>query len=960
MKNIYTFLFLSLFTITFANAQQTAVIMDWQKCIGGTADDEAKCIKETNDGGFIIAGSTTSNDGDISGNHGGSDFLIVKTNSEGTIEWQKCYGGTLDDNANSILQTDDGGYIIAGTTKSNDGDVSGNNGGSDYWIVKINIDGTIEWQKCFGSSSNETANTIQTTFDGGYIISGTFILKIDNFSNKIWQTNYNLFSIQQTIDSGFIALNNTTLFKLNSLGLLEWQNDFGSIYDDEISNVIETNEENFVFIKNTYDNTWFDPIDMGKTINIIDKTGKFIFSKEISADNYFYYFLKYIVKQKDGGYIIAGDDYERAIIVKTDSLFNKKWSRSYGTNSWDNYNFLNSIICSKEGHIIFTKRTEANDGDVSGNHGGADAWIVKLREIIPNEIKGTIFSDANSNCTKDSLEIPLKNVIIKTEPGNFYTNSNELGEYTLLTDTGFYKIKQIVPQNIAPLFSGLNCPSSDFYSVNFPKSGIDTCCFNFANQVNECYVLSVNVSSNRRRRCFNNNTSIEYCNNGLALANNVEVFVEFPEYLNLVKANKMFTNIGKNIYRFDIGTLQAGECGSINITDSVSCENGIMGITQCTKAWILPLNDCLHNLQDTSTVWDKSIITVNGNCLNDSIANFVIKNTAETMQNTSECRIFVDGILAKTETFQLLANDSLVLPIIAKGNTIFVEVDQTQGNPFSKLSSDFVEACGLNSEGKFSTSYVIQQLKSSEDISISESCLEILDKQVSPSGITANHFVKPETKFDFVIRFQNTGNDTAYKVIVIDTLSADLDISTLEFGASSHKYSTKVSGQNHPILEFTFNNINLTDSTTNEAESHGFIQFSIAAKKDLAMKTVISNFADIYFDYNLPIRTNTAWVTISDTTLTGASVIILDVQKIAIENTKFEIYPNPAKDEVFIEIVAKGISQKAKGFMIYSIDGKEVKKGKLENTKTRISTKDLENGIYFIEIGKEVRKFVKK
>ncbi len=144
----------------------------WQKCFGGTDDDVAFSIQQTSDGGFIVAGYTSSNDGDVSGNHGGGDYWVVKLDSSGTIQWQKCLGGTDNDEAKSIQQTSDGGYIVAGETWSNDGDVSGNHGNSDYWVVKLNSSGDIEWQKCLGGTVKDIAKTIQQTSDGGFIVAG--------------------------------------------------------------------------------------------------------------------------------------------------------------------------------------------------------------------------------------------------------------------------------------------------------------------------------------------------------------------------------------------------------------------------------------------------------------------------------------------------------------------------------------------------------------------------------------------------------------------------------------------------------------------------------------------------------------------------------------------------------------------------------------------------------------------
>jgi type IX secretion system substrate protein len=146
--------------------------LEWQKCLGGTNDDRAYSIRQTKDGGYIVAGNTASFDGDVSGFHGYVDSWIVKLDSSGNIDWEKSLGGTNFDDAKSITQTIEGGYIVAGFTKSEDGDVSENKGYFDYWIVKLDILGNITWEKSLGGGDVDYAQSISQTFDGGYIIAG--------------------------------------------------------------------------------------------------------------------------------------------------------------------------------------------------------------------------------------------------------------------------------------------------------------------------------------------------------------------------------------------------------------------------------------------------------------------------------------------------------------------------------------------------------------------------------------------------------------------------------------------------------------------------------------------------------------------------------------------------------------------------------------------------------------------
>jgi hypothetical protein len=147
--------------------------IEWQEALGGSGFDYSNSIQQTSDGGYIVAGTSDSNDGDVSLNNGYEDYLVVKLTSIGNIEWQKSLGGSGRDYANSIQQTSGGGYIVAGSSVSNDGDVSGNHGfATDYWVVKLTSLGAIDWQKALGGINNDYSYSIQQTSDGGYIVAG--------------------------------------------------------------------------------------------------------------------------------------------------------------------------------------------------------------------------------------------------------------------------------------------------------------------------------------------------------------------------------------------------------------------------------------------------------------------------------------------------------------------------------------------------------------------------------------------------------------------------------------------------------------------------------------------------------------------------------------------------------------------------------------------------------------------
>ena len=159
-----------------------------------------------NDGGFIIAGGSDSEDTDISANKGTYDFWVVRVNADGDLVWEKSFGGTETDEARAMVKANDGNIVIVGETRSNDLDVSSNNGAADFWLIKISTGGNLIWQKTIGGSGFDVARDINTTQDNGFIISGSsrssdgdvsenkgqndaWAVKVDNNGNLIWEAS---------------------------------------------------------------------------------------------------------------------------------------------------------------------------------------------------------------------------------------------------------------------------------------------------------------------------------------------------------------------------------------------------------------------------------------------------------------------------------------------------------------------------------------------------------------------------------------------------------------------------------------------------------------------------------------------------------------------------------------------------------------------------------------------------
>lgn len=433
-----------------ANAQAVPTIQ-WQKSLGGSASDIAQAIQQTTDGGYIVAGFSCSNDGNVSGHHGDSlngDCWVVKLTSSGIIEWQKSLGGSGQEWASSIQQTSDGGYIVAGNTRSNDGDVTGLHGAyADYWIVKLSSSGAIEWQKTLGGSFPDYANCIRQTRDGGYIVAGRsssndgdviglprpfpganfdyWIVKLSSSGAVEWQQTLGssggeeAFSIQQTNDGGYIVAGSTQcdstridcgyvtgqhgsfdcwIVKLTSLGAIVWQRTFGGSMSDFAYCIQQTNDGGYIFGGSTESNdgdvtNYHGNLDCW--IVKLDSVGRIRWQKTLGGSGSDE--VRSVQQTSDSGFIVAGSTTSNDgdvsgnhgisqdfWIVKLDSVGGIAWQKTLGGSSVDQ---AFSIQQTSDTGFIVAGESYSNDGDVSGNHisgtSYGDCWIVKLGRGIP-------------------------------------------------------------------------------------------------------------------------------------------------------------------------------------------------------------------------------------------------------------------------------------------------------------------------------------------------------------------------------------------------------------------------------------------------------------------------------------------------------------------------------------------------------------------------------------------------
>ncbi len=270
----------------------------WIRDYGGSSNEVANSIEQTSDSGYIVAGFTYSSDSDVTSVHGSADYWVVKLNAGGHIEWQKTYGGSNYDNATSIVPTSDGGYIVAGSAQSKDGDVTGTHWGTsddDVWVVKLDATGSIVWQKSYGGSGADVANSIRQTSDGGYIVAGN--TGSPNDGNVTGRKG---------------GLSDYWILKLDASGNLSWQKCLGGSKEDDAYSIRQISDGNYVIggtvisdSSNNGDITGYHGIT-GSDYWVVkmDTTGTIIWEKTLGGTGT--EDMRSVTETTDGGFIVAG------------------------------------------------------------------------------------------------------------------------------------------------------------------------------------------------------------------------------------------------------------------------------------------------------------------------------------------------------------------------------------------------------------------------------------------------------------------------------------------------------------------------------------------------------------------------------------------------------------------------------------------------------------------------------
>ena len=802
MRRTALFLFTTLHFLT-ANAQtKLPPLLEWQKSLGGSRSDKAYTIINTIDDGFLIVGESFSNDGQVTGHHGStdsSDAWVVKLDADGNLLWQRSYGGNRNDRLVDALALPGGDFMVVGRSESDNGDVSGlHKSGTgaynaDLWIMRISSTGDIRWSRLYGGTQTDEAVVIEKHPAGGFIIGGNtssndFDVTVNNGASDIWllridvngviqwqrtygNTSPNFCTALTPVSGGRFAISGYTTppaslppgcqviyaeysalsIMVQTTGFIIWQN-IPAIpcgnpgRSDFYAKLLEMPSGMLTAIGNMY-NTSLQSF-AGLTLTNIDPSTGSIRDQSYDQFNYVTYAREPGPRRNlllpdssilhCGSMILYNESNVNGVVIRFNTsdlrADNFYYRKSIGGN---NNESLNSIAMINELSYVTAGFSNSNNGDVSGNNGDYDCWIVKLSSH--NAITGNVFIDKNQNGSKDPGESAAGGFMIETSRNgqtlSGITDSN--GVFRNMVDTGTYSttvlLQQpyytITPINRSSSFSAFNQQDS-FHFALAPLAGKKD--------------LRVALqSTSPLRPGFDAHYRIDYANQGTEHIPDAVIRFIKPTHTDFISATPAATTVTADTIIWNIGSIQMPGKGTITFTLKADPPPGV-------------------------NIGDK------------------------------------------------LAFITTILPVLD---------DETPADNRDTVYQTVTGAYDPN------------------------------DKVEKYDGMVYMEHLDAFDNFRYTIRFQNTGNDTAFTVVVRDTLSGKLQGNTFEMIGASHPYTLVITDNQY--ITWTFRQILLVDSNTNEPLSHGMITYRIQPAQPLQLNDTVSNRASIYFDFNPPVQTNT-------------------------------------------------------------------------------------------------------
>jgi uncharacterized repeat protein (TIGR01451 family) len=571
-----------------------------------------------------------------------------------------------------------------------------------------------------------------------------------------------------------------------------------------------------------------------------------------------------------------------------------------------------------------------------GNHNGIDLYRTRKPTTEGAYLDGHIRRDADDDCSTADAQAPIRNWIVRADGANdSWAVADSNGYYRMFVDTGAYSVQVKTFNDLwwdvcngaqsVTLSSNLQTETSDFEVISTAP----------------CPLMTVDINVPVLRRCFENNVYINYCNQGGETADSAHIDITLDPFVDFVSAELPAENLGNNVYRFQLGTVASTECGGFKLVVNVQCNTTVLGQTHCFNAHAFPDTLCT-----AVPNWSGAQIEARANC-QDTVIQFKLKNVGTAVSQQLDYIIIIDDVVLMQGTKTYNPGEELILTQPANGQTWRIESQQEPGQPFATdnhIALAFKEGCGGYNSLGYINKFPVDEFTPAWDRECVENrgSYDPNDKQGFPTGVGDTKQIGPNQELKYLIRFQNTGSDTAFTVVVRDTLSPWLNPASIRSVSGSHPFTWNLSGAG--TLTFTFNHIMLPDSNTNKDGSQGFISFTISQQNDVPLGAEIFNQAAIFFDFNFPVITNRTLHTVGIPLLSGTHTVSKPAEKSALL-----LAPLPATEYTILRRSDGQAFQNAR-LVLMDARGQQLSEQRINGEAYRLERRALAAGVYFFRV----------
>jgi uncharacterized repeat protein (TIGR01451 family) len=782
--------------------------IQWLRTFGGSGFDAGNTqLTAVSDTSFIMATDGYSNDGDMEGAAPETNIHAVKYLTNGTMVWKKEIGGNQDEYTNSMVNSGNGTVIVAGHSNSTDGQFSDNHGETDVLLTKLDNQGNIVWLKTFGGSGADSYPHIRKIRDNQYIILASTRSNNGNVVNPY--SNFQDY--------------HPWLFAIDGNGNILWQkvlpDSLGSVDDIQV-----TADGKFILagstqIQDPVTMMHYSPIRIYKT----DSTGSIQYIVRDYLDKDFSRSIYSFVINPDSSITFAGNAFpqihdqscagshgdQEVWVGKISKTGNFLWSKFFGGDGTDGGL---SIIPVSGGYLLLGDG-DSNNGNATGLHENGDetdGWIIKINENAELQWQKMIGGDEDDYFLS-ALEMPNHELIIAGNTSS-YNNGDIHGS------------KGDVDAIVLKIGAVNYITGSVFLDANG----------NHTKDNDEAYFTEGIVKSIK-----GDLTSSSDIKNGF--------------YANPVDTGSYITSpvVGLNYYTA-FPVTHTSQFNTYQKTDTVNFAMVPVGNINDLRITMVPVSAARPGFKALYQVKYENAGTI-------AIPNGTVKLVKDNRSTFSSATINPAGVVADT----IIWSFTNLKPM----QTGEIGIEFQLAPPPALNNSDTLKHYIIISPITGDSTPVNNRADIKQPVTGS---YDPNDKTESHGNGFEEQMLLNGEYLNYVIRFQNTGNDTAFRVLVRDTLSSRMDWNSFEMISASHPYTLSITDQNK--LEWKFDPIILPDSTNNNAASNGYVAFRIKPTSTLVMGDTIANRAGIYFDFNLPVITNKQETIIAPATLSKPTI----------------------------------------------------------------------------------------